>query len=69
MLTPNIVHDAMLRLRETVLRNRTIRIAEGMSCPACGTVICSADPEEIYGGWCIICRHCHRDLLVVEERR
>jgi hypothetical protein len=67
MLTPNIVHHAMLRLQAAVLHNRTIRIADGVSCPACGTAIRASDPEETDGGWRIVCSGCHRDLLVVDE--
>jgi hypothetical protein len=67
MLTPNIVHHTMLRLRDAVLDDRTIRIADGLSCPACGTVIRATDPEETNSGWRITCSSCHRDLIVVEE--
>jgi hypothetical protein len=70
MLTPNIVHHAMLRLQAAVLHNRTIRIADGLQCPSCGTAIRTTDPEDTdNGNWRIVCSGCHRDILVVEERR
>jgi predicted Zn finger-like uncharacterized protein len=69
MLTPNIIHHAMLRLQAAVLHNRIVRIADGVSCPACGTVIRITDPEDTNDGWRILCGSCHRDILVVEELR
>jgi hypothetical protein len=62
-------HHAMLKLQATVLRDCTIRIADGVCCPACGTAIRTSDPEETNDGWRIVCSSCHRDLLVVEEDR
>ena len=67
MLTPNIVHHAMLRLQAAVLHNRIVRIADGLQCPSCGTAIRTTDPEETDSGWRIICHSCHRDLFVIEE--
>jgi hypothetical protein len=70
MLTPNIAHHAMLRLRETVLRNCIVHIADGVSCPACGRAIRTTDPEDTdNGNWRIVCGGCHRDLFIVEESR
>jgi hypothetical protein len=69
MLTPNTIHHAMLRLQAAVLRNRIVRIADGVSCPACGTVIRVVDTEETNDGVRIICHGCHRDLFIVEESR
>jgi hypothetical protein len=69
MLTPNIIHHAMLRLQAAVLHNRIVRIADGVSCPACGAVIRACDAEETNDGVRIICHGCHRDLLVIEETR
>ena len=68
MLVPNIPYHALLRLREALLRNRTVRIADGTSCPTCGTVIRTTDPETTNDGWRIVCSGCHRDLLIEESR-
>jgi hypothetical protein len=51
------------------LHNRIVRIADGVSCPACGAVIRACDAEETNDGVRIICHGCHRDLLVIEETR
>jgi hypothetical protein len=70
MLTPNIVHHAMLRLQAAVLHNCTVRIADGLQCPSCGTAIRTTDPEDTdNGNWRIACAGCHRDLFIVEESR
>jgi hypothetical protein len=69
MLTPNIPHHAMLKLRAAVLFNHIIRIAE-FPCPACGTIVGANDPEDDgNGGWRLICSGCHQDILISEKRR
>jgi hypothetical protein len=67
MLTPNLVHFAMLRLQTAVLRNRTVRIADGLRCPSCDTEIRACDPEETNAGVRIVCRNCHHDLFILER--
>lgn len=71
MLTPNITHHAMLRLRlqTAVLPNHIVHMAAGMPCPACGTEIRVVDAEEIDDGVRVICHSCHRDLFILEETR
>jgi len=71
MLTANIVHHAMLRLRlqTAVLRNHIVHIADGVPCPACGTEIRACDTEETGDGVRVVCHNCHRDLFIVEETR
>jgi hypothetical protein len=67
MLTPNYAFHALLRLDTAVLPNQIVHIADGLRCPACGTVIRAVDTEEINDGLRLICHGCHRDILVVEE--
>jgi hypothetical protein len=66
MLHKNIYAEGLLRALAVVLDDRIIRLVDGLHCPACQAEIHN-DPEETDDGWRIVCRNCHRDLLVVEE--
>jgi hypothetical protein len=59
--------NRQLRLNTAVLPNHIVRIADGVPCPACDTVIRACDTEETDDGVRVICHNCHRDLFIIEE--
>jgi hypothetical protein len=59
--------EGLLRAFSAVLGSHTVRMISGLRCPHCQTEIRPNDVEETGDGLLLICRHCHRDILVVEE--
>jgi hypothetical protein len=62
MLTPNILHHGLLRIRSAVLGNRIIRLVDGLNCPRRAHAIHN-EPERTNDGWRILCPNCHIDII------